>query len=182
MANTNKKFMISNDDIWSSLVVLRKDFFKCLLVIGVVFAIAETGLLPKGIFTSNSNINYILSVAGIILALGSVFFGLKLFAKFTKDKDFMTSHFNHPMLCYRSMSNFRLTIIGVAICFNILSYYFTKNNNCLLVALIPFITLFFCWPTRGKLENYIHFIADGAYQVESEDEYVSDDTDSDGSN
>lgn len=175
----NDKYTIYNDDIKSSLYVLRRDFILVVAILGIFVAVGESRFMPRGVLTNNPTACYALAVTGVILALGSVYFGLKFFAKFTKDKDYMTSHFNHPLICYRSMCLIRVVIIAGAAAFNILAYYLTKSNSCLLMAFVPAIALFFCWPTRGKLENYIHFITDGECEVAQDDDDDQDDVDTD---
>ncbi len=156
--NMNNKHSITPAEITQSLKLLRRDFYLMTGSILVFVFLGETGLLPNGLLADSPTTDYALSVAGVILALGNVYLGLKLFAKYTKDKTYVTFHYGNPLRCYRNLSIIRLSMLVSASSFNILAYYLTMNANSLLMSFVPIVALFFCWPTRDKIENFIHSI------------------------
>ena len=105
------------------------------------------------------------------LATKFLYLGLKLFAKYTKDKAFVTSHYGNPLRCYRNLSIIRLSLIVTAASFNLIAYYLTMNTNCLLMSFVPLVALVFCWPTRDKLENFTSFVC---HDDEPKDDYNRD--------
>ena len=154
--NNNHSF--SAENVKQALKQLRRDFYLLVGTIFVFIVLGETGLLPNGMLAASPAIDYAFSVTGVILALGSVYFGLKLFARYTKDKAFVTSHYGNPLRCYRNLNIIRLSLIVVAASFNIVAYYLSMNTNCLLMSFVPLVALVFCWPNRDKLENFVNFV------------------------
>ena len=167
--NYNHPF--STEDLKQSLKMLRRDFYLLVGTIFIFIAVGETGLLTNGMLATSPNIDYTLSVAGVILALASVYLGLKLFAKYTKDRAFVTSHYGNPLRCYRNLSIIRLSLIVTAASFNLIAYYLTMNTNCLLMSFVPLVALVFCWPTRDKMENFTSFVC---HDDEPKDDYNRD--------
>lgn len=169
----NYSHPFSTEDLKQSLKLLRRDFYLLVGTIFIFIALGETGLLTNGMLATSPTLDYTFSVAGVILALGSVYLGLKLFAKYTKDKPFVTSHHGNPLRCYRNLSIIRLSLIVTAASFNLIAYYLTMNTNCLLMSFVPLVALVFCWPTRDKLENFTSFVChddDGTEEDDNRDE------------
>ncbi|MBR3456417.1 MAG: hypothetical protein IKH26_14000 [Bacteroidaceae bacterium] len=165
----NNPQTISPEELRQSVRVLRNDFYLMVASIVVFVILGETGLLPNGLLTDSPSIDYAVTVAGVILALGNVYLGLKLFAKYTKDRVFVTSHYGTPLSCYRNLSLIRLSLLVSAACFNIIVYYLSFNANCLLMSFVPLVALFFCWPSRDKLENFIGCLSANDEADEKED-------------
>ena len=167
----DKKYIYKESECKRWLGILRRDFYLMAATILVFVVLGETGLLPVGELADEPETEYALTVAGVICALASVYLGLMLFAKKTKDRAFVTTHYGDPLNCYRGMSLSRTALIAGAAGVNMLAYYLTMNPNSLLMSFIPLIALCFCWPTRNKLDNFIRFVNGGDSQVKTESGY-----------
>lgn len=138
---------------------LRIQFYLFWLIPIILVILYETGLLPVGIYVDEAHIQFILENIGILLSIIAVPLSLKLFSITLKNKiDNIT--FPVALYKYELWSGIRLSILELAVIFNIIIYYFTLNNIGGLCALIALTASFFCYPGEKRLCEELHLGSD----------------------
>lgn len=131
---------------------LRADFLGILMLTLLLGGLYETGLFIEGEYVGDGQMDFLLNLTGVVLALGMIPMALKLLS-FKTVKQRLVSAEDKALDSYLFWSEIRLAMLTVSLLLNLSFYYQTLNTSCSGCALITAFAFFFCWPTTTKMQG-----------------------------
>ena len=131
---------------------LRADFFGILMLALLLGGLYETGFFIEGEYAGDGQMDFLLNLVGIVLALGMIPMALKLLSFKTVKQRFILVE-DKALNSYLFWSEIRLAMLAVSLLLNLSFYYQTLNTSCSGCALITAFAFFFCWPTITKMKG-----------------------------
>lgn len=134
--------------IQKKINILRAIYLGVLMVALLIVVAFETALLPIGTQAADSAQNYILEMTGVVLTLIAIPLALRLM-NFTCIKRQLHEHPER----YFPLSLLRISILGVALLFDVVTYYLSGLDATLgYLGLMVVVGMLFAWPSQGKME------------------------------
>jgi hypothetical protein len=129
---------------------LRVAFATLWAVALLIVGLYETDIFTDGILTGHSTAQFYLETLAFFLSIAGVYFALKLFS-LKRIKELIHQPDEMGIHNYFNFSLLRLAFLAIPLWLDILIYYWTMNNNGIMLALITAVGTSFCWPSEGKL-------------------------------
>lgn len=140
--------------IKSLLKRLKTEVLSVWILQILLFVAGETDILPNGLYAGDAKTQYALNCAGIILMLVVVPLALRLF-NLNTTRGIKWMDLDEAMTEYHKWSMIRIVLLIISNFVNTAFYYFTLNTANLLCAIIGLVALLMCWPTYGKIKDYL---------------------------
>ncbi len=115
-----------------------------------IAALFETGIIPKGSLATYNISNYVIEVAGILLALGLIPLATKRFGISMKKVE-KADEETYLNTCRRELE-IRQTLLFVVLIINTILYYGSGQSHMVYWALIGFVAYIFGYPAN----KYLH--------------------------
>lgn len=141
--------------------LLKIDFGVSLALLLIVVAAYEFGLLEMGGLVGNGRLAFWLENIGILIMIAFLPFALKRFSVVIQRKKHSLAY-EQQLELYLRMSRFRLGLLWLVCCYNIVLYYETLNSIGAFCALVAFLAMFFCIPGKQKVSDELQADADKA--------------------
>lgn len=121
------------------------------VVLALVAAAFESGILTAGFISADAKQTYVLHVMCILLGIGGTFSALTLFRHKSVRKQLQAADPSEAAFNLAKWNLVRTLDMAGFILFNLVVYYGTMGTTplyCMLIALAGFV---FCWPKTGEV-------------------------------
>lgn len=134
------------------LRLLKIEFAMVWVIVVLLVAGYEYGILEEGTLIGNAKAEYMVQLTGVLLAICLIPMSLRIFnlslTKYIKNLDIQSA-----LKSYRRWNEVRLILLLVVAVFNISFYYWTMDNAGLLCGGMALLALMFCVPGRRRMFN-----------------------------
>ncbi len=122
--------------------------------VGLWTVFSEAEILPSMYIPYDPSVDYAISIALLLTAVGGTYVSLRLMAFKGIRRQITDADEEAAVSAYKRWCRVRLAVMAVAVCSNVVLFYGIAYSSsaqyCLLVA---FIGMLFCWPTMSEFEN-----------------------------
>lgn len=129
---------------------LRVEYLLLWGIVALLVGLYEADWLPQGALVGDGKADYVMQVAGILLAVGLIPFSLRLFS-LSLTQYVRNRRLPEALKSYRRWSEVRLALLLAPALFNFSAYYCTLNTTGLLCGGMVLVASLFCVPGRGRL-------------------------------
>lgn len=121
-------------------------WIACLMLV----VLYEWDILPQGVLAGDARMEYVLEVAGILMAVALIPLSLRLFS-LSLTKYVRRLALEQALKSYRRWNEVRIALLAVPALLNLSVYYWTLDTTGLLCGGMVLVAALFCIPTRERL-------------------------------
>lgn len=116
----------------------------------VLVSLYEWDILPQGVLAGDARMEYMLEVAGILMAVALIPLSLRLFS-LSLTRYVRRLALEQALKSYRRWNEVRIALLAVPALLNLSVYYWTLDTTGLLCGGMVLVAALFCIPTRERL-------------------------------
>lgn len=121
-------------------------WIACLMLV----VLYEWDILPQGVLAGDARMEYVLEVAGILMAVALIPLSLRLFS-LSLTRYVRRLALEQALKSYRRWNEVRIALLAVPALLNLSVYYWTLDTTGLLCGGMVLVAALFCIPTRERL-------------------------------
>lgn len=144
---------------------LRAETIVALALVCITIALGETDIIPNGEVEPNTESEFMLNTICILLTIIVTPGILRLFHLYTTrglrrmNNDEALSHYHH-------LSATKVGIMALCMLMDAITYYLTMTTTGILcLAATIMLTLYYNWPTRQRIDDYLAIVNSEQQQV-----------------
>lgn len=136
------------------LKALKVELLIVWLIVAAAVALGELGVIPNGMVTPNSEMEFKWNTIVILLTIVGIPVALRLFVLNTT-KGLRRMNNEEALNAYHVWSAVRMGILCVTAVLGVVAYYVTMTASGFFCALVALLTTLYCWPSCEKVKAYL---------------------------
>ena len=133
---------------------LKVELVAVWLLAVITVLLGEMGVIPNGVVQPHSQDEFLLNTAAIVLTVVGIPVAMRLFT-LSSTRGLRRMNIDEALDSYHLWSVVRMAILALTAVFGLVVYYLAAHVSGAFCALIALGVTLFCWPSVGKIEEYL---------------------------